>query len=328
MYPKMTIHDAAKILGASEQDVYQQLKTTNLPFISYSGRALSNAYFSYLTSKHLFKYTIKPLALAFHIVKGGTGKTSLAYAMAIRSNLLGFKVLVIDLDQQGNLTDAFGIDANSVPVMIDILAEDYKFKDAITEVYPGLDIIASRIENALIDDIIKIKKNPLDLVYRKPIQELKKFYDLIIIDCPPNLGQSVASVNLGVDLVVSPVIPESFALSGLKTTVSTIKELEHDYQHKINFKVVINKYDPRTLLSQDAWQMLRSNNDYKDHLLHTYIRNSQDYCNSVAKGESIYDAIKPSMAKSDIDHLTLELLNLTPYKKPIIKSSNIEALVI
>ena len=94
----------------------------------------------------------------------------------MRANLYGLRVLCIDLDQQGNLTQTFGVDADTVPVMIDILAEDYSFADAITRVYQGMDLVSSRIENALIDDVIKMKAMPLDKVYKDPITSLKEQY--------------------------------------------------------------------------------------------------------------------------------------------------------
>lgn len=312
MDPKMTVRDAAKFLNISCKQAQQLLLNFDLPFSLTKNKADTFAanYFNYSTAKHLFKIDKKPLAIAFQIVKGGTGKTSLASAFAVRANLYGLRVLCIDLDQQGNLTHTFEVDAESVPVMIDILAEDYAFEEAITRVYSGMDLISSRIENALIDEVIKLKGIPLDMVYTAAFNSLKEQYDLLVIDCPPNLGKSVAAVTLAVDMVVSPVVPEKFALSGLKITANTIKELEDSYEINIPFGVVLNKYDARTILSQEALNMLLRHPLYKDFLLQTYIHSSQEFPNAIAKGQSIYDTIKPSLAKDDIDNLTREILQL------------------
>ena len=273
------------------------------------------------------------MAVAFQIIKGGTGKTSLASAFAIRANLYGLRVLCIDLDQQGNLTHTFDVDAEAVPVMIDILAEDYRFEDAITRVYPGMDLISSRIENALIDDVIKLKELSLDKVYKDPFHRLKEQYDLLVIDCPPNLGQSVAAVTLAVDMVVSPVVPENFALSGLKITANTIRELEDNYQVNIPFGIVLNKYDARTILSQDALNMLINHQLYRDFLLQTCVHTSQEFPNSIAKGQSIYDNVKPTLAKDDIDNLTREILQIGPQperytKKRASRSVKLESVLV
>jgi len=312
MTPKMTIRDAADFLGIAEVQVHKLLLDNDLPFSASQGkgRAIGLSHFSYSTAKKIFKLHQSPKAIAFQIVKGGTGKTSIASAFAVRANLYGLKVLCIDLDQQGNLSHTFEVDAESLPVMVDILAEDYAFTDAITNIYPGLDLIASRIENALIDDVIKLKGLPLDQVYRTPFAKLKQDYDLIVIDCPPNLGQSVAAVTLAVDMVVSPVVPENFALSGLKITYNTIRELEEAYSTNIPFGIVLNKHDARTILSQDALQTLINHHNYRSNMLQTYVRTSQEFPNAIANGQTIFDSVKPSIAKSDIDHLTREILGL------------------
>lgn len=297
MNPKMTSKEAAAFLGISPRQVYKRLIEAELPFM----RSGSTIYFGYPTARQLFRLSMKPKAIAFQIVKGGTGKTSLACAVAVRANLYGLRVLCIDLDQQGNLTNSFGVDAETLPVMIDILAEGYSYDEAITRVFPGMDILASRIENALLDDVIKLKRLELDKVYSEPFAKLKEKYDLIVVDCPPNLGQSVAAVTLAVDQVVAPVIPESYALSGLKSTRNAIRELEENYNTKIALGIAVNKHDPRALLSQEARQMLTG---------YPVIHTSTEFPDAIARGESIFDNFKNSQAKKDVDQLTRAILGI------------------
>src|SRR5690606_25152806 len=114
-------------------------------------------------------------------------------------------------------------------------------------------------------------------VYRPALEKLKQEYDLIVVDCPPNLGNSVAAMTLAVDKVVAPVVPENFALSGLKATCNAVGELQASYKKDIGFSIALNKYDSRTILSQDAVQMLLKHPNYRDHLLSTYVRMSQDF---------------------------------------------------
>lgn len=314
MDPKMIVKEAAATLNISEKQARARLEELKLPFYKVG----NVSYFSHTSAIDFFRFNSKPQAIAFQIVKGGTGKTSIASAFAVRANLYGLKVLCIDLDQQGNLTHSFGVDAENYPVMVDILAEGYTYEQGITKVSPGLYVLASRIENALIDDVIKLKKIPLDLVYRGHFAELKKQFDLIVIDCPPNLGHSVAAITLAVDQVVAPVVPENFALSGLKITCNAIKELQQNYFTNINFKVLINKYDARTILSQDALRFLNKHPIYSKHLLQTYVRTSQEFPNAVAKGKTVFDQIKPSIAKLDVDNLTKEILHLGVFAKDAI----------
>lgn len=297
MNPKMTAKDAAEFLRISSRGVYKRLLDYGMPF-AREGR---HVYFGYTTARYLFNLSLKPKIIALQIVKGGTGKTSLACALAVRANLYGLRVLCIDLDQQGNLTSSFGVEAESLPVMVDILAEGYKYEEAITRVYPGMDVLASRIENALLDDVIKLKKLPLHTVYTHAFRALKDQYDLIVIDCPPNLGQSVAAVTLAVDQVIAPVVAESYALSGLKATRNAIKELEENFHTKIPLSVVVNKYSPRSMLLAEVQQILHGC---------PVVHASDDFPTAVLRGESLFDTVKPTTAKHDVDALTRAILGI------------------
>lgn len=307
MNPKMTVKDAAEFLKISSRNVYKRLLDYGMPF-TREGRHI---YFSYTTARYLFNLSLKPKIVALQIVKGGTGKTSLACALAVRANLYGLRVLCIDLDQQGNLTSSFGVEAESLPVMVDILAEGYKYEEAITRVYPGMDILASRIENALLDDVIKLKKWPLNKVYSNAFKALREQYDLIVIDCPPNLGQSVAAVTLAVDQVIAPVVAESYAISGLKATRNAIKELEENFHTKIPLSVVVNKYTPRTMLSPETKQIL-----YGCPVVHA----SEEFPTAVLHGESLFDTLKPTAAKRDVDALLRVILGIDQQAFPTHKN--------
>lgn len=298
MNPKMTLSDAADFLGVSARQLFKRLIENDLPYARTSGVVC----FGYPTARQLFRLSTKSRSIAFQIVKGGTGKTSLAYAVAVRANLYGLKVLCIDLDQQGNLTNSFGVDAESLPVMVDILAENYSFEESIKRVYPGMDLLASRIENSMLDDVIKLKRLNLKHVYRKPLEKLKKEYDLIVIDCPPNLGQSVAAVTLAVDEVIAPVVADLYAISGLKATQNAIHELEQNYNTQISLAVTINKYNSRTVLPQEAQQILSK--------VKSHVHASTAFTNAVMCGQSLFDTVRTNQAKRDVDHLTREILGI------------------
>jgi chromosome partitioning protein len=309
MNPKITAKDAADFLGISARKLHKRLIDSDLQYQRTSGVI----HFGYPIARQIFRLELAPKAISFQIVKGGTGKTSLACAVAIRANLYGLRVLCIDLDQQGNLTNTFGVNAESLPVMVDILAQNYSYEQAITNVYPGLHVLGSRMENALLDDVIRLKRLNLDQVFRAPLAKLKEKYDLIIIDCPPNLGQSVAAVTLAVDQVVAPVVPENFALAGLKATRNAINELQASYNLKIPFSITVNKYDPFAVLSKDALELLSGDSAYKENLLAAYIHATAEFPNSLAGGESIFDTVKTTQAKRDIDNLTRELLGISKH---------------
>lgn len=306
MDAKMTAGEAADFLGVTIQAVHKQLKTKSLGFEKNQNRV----YFSHETSRQLFKIPFKQKTIAFQIVKGGTGKTSLVYSLATRANLYGAKVLCIDLDQQGNLTQSLKINPEEYPAMIDVIRDGLSIEAAIVNVSAGIDLIPSRIENAILDNAIILGKHSISHVYKKLLDPLKSKYDLIIIDCPPALGQSVAAVALAVDEIVSPVTPEKFCLSGLKITTQELTGLEENVGHNINMRIVVNKFDSRTSLSHEVLSTLIKHPVYGEKMYKTYVRTNQDFPNSIARGQSIFDTLKMTTAKEDIDLLTRELLEI------------------
>ncbi len=306
MEPKLTIKDAAKFLNISSKNLIKQIYANDLPFHRVKG----TTYLGFEATHKLFTHDIVSQAICFQIVKGGTGKTSLATSFAIRANLYGLKVLCIDLDQQGNMTQSFGVDAEVMPIMVDILASNYSFNSAIKQVMPGLDLIASRIENAALDDVIKLKKYKLDKVFSVAISSLKQKYDLIVIDCPPNLGHAVAAMTLAADRVIAPVVPENFSLTGLKATSNAMIDLKAEYKKLTKLSIVLNKFVHRSALAQDTYSVLTSHPVYSKMLLNSIIHLSNDVPESIAKRESIFDSVKSSDIQSDIDAFTIEVLNL------------------
>jgi chromosome partitioning protein len=306
MNAKITAAEAAALLGITLQAVHKQLKVNGLIYEKSQNRV----YFGHKTSKSLFKIPFRQKIVAIQIVKGGTGKTSLTHSIAIRANLYGARVLCIDLDQQGNLTQAFQINPEESPVMIDALKENIDIRDAIINFSPGLDILPSRIENAILDSTIMVGRYALDRIYKDKLEPLKQQYDLIIIDCPPALGQSVAAATLASDVIIAPVTPEKFCLSGLKITSQELNSLEHNFHKKILMKIVLNKFDSRTSLSHEVLSTLIKHSVYGESLYKSYVRASQEFPNAIAKGQSIFDSLKNTTAKEDTDLLTREILEI------------------
>lgn len=312
MDSKMLAIDAANFLNVSVQYIHKLLKTKKLLF----NKSQNRVYFKHKTAQQLFKLNINPKVISIQIVKGGTGKTSLAHSIAIRANLYGMKVLCIDLDQQGNLTQAFRINPEKTPVMVDIISENIPIEDSIINITEGLDLLPSRIENAVLDNVLMLKRLPLDRVYKEKFDKLKltRGYDLILIDCPPALGQSVAAASLASDCIIAPVTPEKFSLSGLKVTNQEVEIVSKTYGRDIPLKLILNKFDSRTTLSHETLSSLIKHEEFGPMLFKTYIRVSQEFPNTIAQGISIFDCLRNTSAKEDIDLLTRELLGIESQK--------------
>jgi chromosome partitioning protein len=302
----MTAADSAEFLGITIQGVHRYLKLHDLETTKTHNRV----YFGFETARKLFKLKFDHTIISFQVVKGGTGKTSIAHAFAVRANLYGARVLCIDLDQQGNLTQAFKVNARDVPIMIDVLNGNHNIKEAILNISFGLDLLPSRIENAILDKFLMLDKYSLDRVYEDLIRKVKNEYDVIVIDCPPALGHSVAAATLASDIVIAPITPDYFSLAGLKITHDEIKSLGSKYGKELNLKVLINKFDQRNALSSEVLKTIMTHDLYKDTLCKTFIRACQEIQNSIYKGINIFSSLKNTPAKEDIDLLTQEILCL------------------
>jgi chromosome partitioning protein len=306
MNPKMLVSDAAEFLDMTVQGVHKRLKSKKMPF----ERSLNKIFFRHDTARKLFNVKFKQKIIAVQIVKGGTGKSTLTHSIAVRANLYGAKVLCVDIDQQGNLSQAFQVNPEKSPILMDIISKDVDVNEAIIPISTGLDLIPSRIENAALDNTLMLQMSPLDRVYNEILEPLRQKYDLILIDCPPSLGQSVAAAALTADLIISPVTPEKFSLSGLKVTAQEIMSLEKKYKRKSNLKIVLNKFDNRTTLSHETLSILIKHPIYSLKLFKNYIRANQEFPNVIAQGISIYDSLRSTTAKEDIDMLTKEILGI------------------
>jgi chromosome partitioning protein len=306
LFAKMLLADAAAYLNMSLQLANKRIKDSGEAFFKSQQRI----YFGHDAAKKIFNLKFKQKVVSFQIVKGGTGKTTIAFSFALRANLYGAKVLCIDLDQQGNLTQAFNIDPREIPVMIDVINNRARITDAICSVSPGLDIIPSRIENSVLDNHIMLGKENIARLYLSLIDKVRDNYDLIVIDCPPALGQSVAAATLASDVVLSVLTPEHFSLSGLYITQDEITSLAQKYDKNIEFKIVLNKFDTRTALSTEVLTMVLNDVRLKEQLCKSFVRVCQDFPNSISKGSNIFGDLKKSSAKEDVDLLTKELLEL------------------
>jgi chromosome partitioning protein len=316
--PKMLATDVASFLNITVQAIHNQLKRKNLPF----KKSRNRVYFNHQVAREILNIEFDPKVITFQIVKGGTGKTAICHSVAVRTALYGAKVLCIDLDQQGNLTTAFRVKPDKTPIMVEIINQKLSIHEGIVPVFSGLDLIPSRIENALLDSNLMLKRLPLDRVYRDMILPLKEKYDFIFIDCPPALGSSVTAATLSSDFVVAPVTPSEFSLSGLQITNNEINNISETFNKSILVKILINKFDSRTSLSHETLRFLIKHPVFSQNLFNTVIRTNQEFENVITRGGSIFDTFLNSTAREDIDLLTKEILGIND-KTPV---SNLESL--
>ena len=257
--------------------------------------------------------------MVFVLVKGGVGKSTLCREVAVRSTLMGKKVLIIELDHQGNLTKSFDINAHDYPVLIDLLEDSsIDIEDSIVNVIPGLDILPSRYDNSVLDNFIMLKAIPLQKVLKSKIDPLRDKYDLILIDCPPSLGQSVASAVLCADSIILPTTPCDFSDSGIDITVREVKRMIQDYDaNEIPIKIILNQYDNREKDSRDTHTDLIKHEEYGDMMLSGYVRRCKEIEKYRRRKLSVFDSTVSTSGREDIDTLTRELLDMNHRKESV-----------
>jgi len=161
--------------------------------------------------------------------KGGVGKTTTSINLSASLGVLGKKVLLIDLDPQGNASTGVGIDKGDITNSIyTVLTEKSDIKKTIIKTkFKNLSIIPATINLAGID-IELIEKSRLDPTFsrngqlKKALDLVKDYYDYIIIDCPPSLGILTTNALTAANSVIIPVQCEFFALEGIMQLLNTI----------------------------------------------------------------------------------------------------------
>ena len=147
-------------------------------------------------------------------------------------------------------------------------------------------------------------------LYKNIINTVIENYDLIVIDCPPALGQSVTAATLASDTIIFPLTPEKFSLSGLEISYKEISTINKRFNTSCNFKILLNKFDMRTALSSEVLAKIMNHALFQKMTFNTFIRSCQDFPNMLYATTNIFSNTKYSAAKDDIDLLTKEILNL------------------
>lgn len=306
--PKMSINRAAEFLNITAQAMHKQLKAKGI----ICPKLGNKSYLTYAIAKEAFSLAFKKHKIVGQIVKGGTGKTTTIDHIASCANTYGARVLKIDVDPQGNLTDANGIDAEEHPVLIDAIKKDYSIQDCIIPICEGIDLIPSRIENVILDNEIINSRLPLERLYSNLLEPIEDQYDFIFIDCPPTMGQAVTAASLYADTILAPLNPDKFSAKGLKILKKEIENLNRNYHKNISYRVYLNKFSGKTILSEKAIMSLISDPELEGKVLKTTVQYAQEIPNIADEDRNAFCTLKKSSVRDDFDQLTRELLDISP----------------
>ncbi len=222
--------------------------------------------------------------------KGGVGKTTTTVSLSAALVSLGSRVLIVDIDPQGNATSGLGIRKSDISLDIyDVLVNQVLIKDVIVQTSrENLFLVPSTIQLAGAE-IELTKENRREQRLKDALEKVKDHYDYIFIDCPPSLGHLTMNAFTASDTVLIPVQCEYYALEGLSQLMNTMTMVRKHFNYRLRIEgVLLTMFDARTNLS----------NEVKEDVIR-YFR-EKVYTTIIPRNVRLSEA--PSYGKSIIDY--------------------------
>lgn len=194
--------------------------------------------------------------------KGGVGKTTTSINLSACLAEMGKKVLVIDLDPQGNTTSGFGIDKSEMEnTVYELMLDECTIKESMTKVenIENLSLIPSNV-NLAGAEIELLGINEKEYILKNAVDYIRDDYDYIIIDCPPSLNMLTVNAMTTADSILVPIQCEYYALEGISQLIHTIDLVQERLNANLKIDgVVFTMYDARTNLSSDVVNTVKEN---------------------------------------------------------------------
>ena len=240
--------------------------------------------------------------------KGGVGKTTTAINLAAFIGKKRKKVLVVDLDPQGNATSGLGIDKGELEnTVYDVLKNGVDASEAIYETSAdNVDIIPTNI-NLAGAEIELVNEMSREKILKDALNGIVDNYDYVIIDCPPSLGLLTINALTATDEIIVPIQGEYYALEGLTQLIETINIVKKKLNPNINIcGVVLTMFNMRTQLSKQVKEEVE---DYfGKKVFKTVVPRNVRLAEAPSYGLSIIDYDKNSKGAKAYEALALEVI--------------------
>ncbi len=197
--------------------------------------------------------------IAFSNQKGGVGKTTTCVNLSAYLAQKGYKVLIVDLDPQGNATTGLGFSKSQVKNSIyDVLIGGEPIETSVVKTcVDGLDLLPSNIDLSGAEvELVYVKDR--EHVLKRVLEKARGTYDFITIDCPPSLGLLTINALAGADTVIIPIQSEYYAMEGLTQLMNTIKLVVKHLNENLKIEgVVLTMNDNRAIISRQISQEIK-----------------------------------------------------------------------
>ena len=223
--------------------------------------------------------------------KGGTGKTTTVRTLCDVLRRIGLRVLAVDVDPQGNLSDYFDVPADADPTLADVLAGRARADEAIHG-----DVLPANLALAETEVVLSGKMGR-EMTLRRALREPGRRYDVMLVDCPPSLGLLTINSLVAADHALISTEAEYFSLQGVEQALEVIDLARESLHPDLEWLgIVLNLADLRTVHAREAQRQLRER--FPEKVLDSVIRRSVAYAESVERGISILDH-RPDLAAED-----------------------------
>jgi chromosome partitioning protein len=231
--------------------------------------------------------------IAFANQKGGVAKTTTTLNLGVALKELGHRVLVVDLDPQGNLTMSQGMNPDAIErSMFDVLVHRVPISDVIHTVEVDIAVASIDLAGAELALSALIGR---ERALEKALVEVRDKYDFVLLDTPPSLGLLTINAFVAANGVIVPVQCEYLSLRGLVQLENTLAMVRENLNPNVRVQgIVPTMYDGRTLHAREAIEILEEN--FGDLVFQTRIRKTVRYAEAPVKGSSVlrYDPTGPA----------------------------------
>ena len=203
--------------------------------------------------------------VAFHLQKGGVGKTTISGTLACQSALDGFRTLAIDCDPQGNLSSWFLKEPPRYELS-DVLQGRCYSRNAIVSIpeAENLFVLPTFGIGGTLKTYSETKLSDEPYILQDLVQELSGEFDHIILDLSPGLGRLERSALIASDEIVTPMTPEVFSLDGLEIFIDELQRLKKNMRSNVKHnKIIINSYDERIRQHRDIFAAAESSGRFR-----------------------------------------------------------------